>query len=139
VKASLRHLGDLKFECRAEDAPSIVLHAPPKGTPKEGPSPVQASLLAAMACTASDVVWILQKERANVASLEVEATAERAPREPKVLTKMHFHFRVRGDGVRDSDVKRAIDLSVERYCSVGILFARGGVEWTNSHEILPAE
>jgi len=137
MKASLTHLGSMKFEGRAEGAPPIVLHAPPKGTAKEGPSPVQAALLAAMACTASDVVWILQKERAPLASLEVSADAERAAEEPRVFTKMHFHFRVRGDGVRESDVKRAIDLSMAKYCSVGILFARGGVAWTNTFEILP--
>lgn len=137
MKASLTHLGEMKFECRAEGAPPVVLHSPPKGTAKVGPSPVQAALLAAMACTASDVVWILKKERAPLASLEVEADAERATTEPRVLTKMHFHFRVRGDGLRETDVTRAIDLSMEKYCSVGILFRRGGVEWTCTHEILP--
>lgn len=139
MKARLIHMDDMKFRLEAEDAPPIVLHAPPKGERKEGPSPMQASLLAAMGCTASDVVDILRKQRAQFTSLEIEAEAERATTVPKVLKKMHFHFRIRGDGLKEADVKRAIDLSVEKYCSVGILFRRGGVAWTTSYEILPSE
>jgi putative redox protein len=136
MKARLTHLDDMKFRLEAEGAPPILLHAPPKGERKEGPSPMQAALLAAMGCTASDVVEILRKERAPFTSLEIEAKAERETTPPKVLRTMHFHFRVRGDGIREADLKRAIDLSVEKYCSVGIMFRRAGVAWTTSYEIL---
>lgn len=139
MKARLTHVDDMKFRLEAEGAPPIILHAPPKGDRKHGPSPMQAALLAAMGCTAADVVDILRKERAPFTSLEIEAEAERATSVPKVFTKMHFHFRIRGKGVRDADVKRAIDLSAEKYCSVGIMFRRAGVEWTNSYEILRME
>jgi putative redox protein len=92
-----------------------------------------------MACTAADVVLILQKQRVDFTSLEIEADAERAKEDPKVFTKIRMHYRVRGIGIKDSAVKRAIDLSSEKYCTVGIMLRRGGVEFVNTFEILPME
>jgi putative redox protein len=135
--AHLAQVGPMLFEGRAGDAPTIRLHAPPKGERKEGPSPMQAALLAAMGCTASDVAAILGKEREAVTSLEIEADAVRSEEAPKVLTEVHLHFRIRGEGVHEANVKRAIDLSTEKYCSVGIMLRRGGVAWRTSYEILP--
>jgi putative redox protein len=138
MKARLVQIGAQKFEATAEGAPPIVLHAPPRGATKDGPSPMQAALLAAMGCTASDVADILRKEREAVTSLEIETEADRADDAPRVLTRVHLHFRVRGDGVSEANVKRAIELSTEKYCSVGIMLRRGGVAWSTSHEILPS-
>lgn len=98
---------------------------------------MQGALLAALGCTASDVVWILRKERVPFTSLEIEGDAQRATTDPKVFTEIRLHFRVRGDGVKESDVERAIDLSLEKYCSVGIMLQRGGVRFVNTYEILP--
>jgi putative redox protein len=92
-----------------------------------------------MACTAADVVLILRKQRVPFTSLEIEADAERAAENPKVFTKIRMHYKIRGSGVSDSAVKRAIDLSSEKYCTVGIMLRRGGVEFVNTHEILPME
>jgi len=100
---------------------------------------MQATLLATMACTASDVVLILRKERVPFTALEIEADAERAKEDPRVFTKIRLHYRVRGTNVKESAVKRAIDLSSEKYCSVGIMLRRAGVEFVNTHEILPME
>ena len=98
---------------------------------------MQGALLAAMACTAADVVLILRKGRVPFTSIEIDADAERAAEDPRVFTKIHLHYRVRGTGVKESEVKRAIDLSAEKYCSVGVMLRRGGVEFVNTHEILP--
>jgi putative redox protein len=92
-----------------------------------------------MACTAADVVLILRKQRVDFTSLEIEADAERAQEDPKVFTKVRMHYRVRGKRIEDSAVKRAIDLSSEKYCTVGIMLRRGGVEFVNTYEILPTE
>src|ERR1700704_2566017 len=82
---------------------------------------------------------ILRKQRVPFTSLEIEADAERAAENPKVFTKIRMHYKIRGSGVSDSAVKRAIDLSSEKYCTVGIMLRRGGVEFVNTHEILPME
>lgn len=139
MKARLTQLDDLKFQVQAEARPPIVLDARGKGETPEGPSPFQTALLAAMGCTASDIVWILRKQREPLARLEIEAEAERAPTEPKVLTKVHLHYKVYGDGVKEAAVKRAIDLSTDKYCSVGIMLRRGGVAWVNTFEVLPTK
>lgn len=139
MKAHLEQLQGMKFRANVEGSPAVILDAGDTADPREGPSPFQAALLAAMGCTASDIVWILTKQRVPFTKLEIDADAERAKDEPKVLTKVHLHYRVYGNGIRESAVKRAIDLSTEKYCSVGVMLRRGGVAWENTWEILPAE
>src|SRR5881392_3475708 len=109
VKAHLVHEDGLRFRT-TDDAAT-----------RSGPSPVQGALLSALACTAADIVLILQKQRVDFTSLEIEADAERAKEDPKVFTKIRMHYRIRGQGIMDTAVKRAIDLSSEKYCTVGIM------------------
>lgn len=137
MKAHLIQVQGMKFRAQAEGSPEVVLHSAEKGEAHEAPSPMQACFLAAMGCTASDIVWILNKERVPFTKLEIEGEAERAKEDPKVLTKIHLHYKVYGTGIRDSAVRRAIGLSTEKYCSVGIMLRRGGVAWENTWEILP--
>jgi putative redox protein len=134
----LVHVDALRFRASADTAPEVVFDAGDSAN-RTGPSPVQGALLSAMACTAADVVLILRKQRVDFTSLEIEADAERAQEDPKVFTKVRMHYRVRGRGVEDAAVKRAIDLSSEKYCTVGIMLRRGGVEFVNTYEILPME
>ena len=137
MKAHLTQVRGMTFEAQAGDAPAIVLDAEQKESPIAGPSPMQATLLAVMGCTASDIVWILNKQRVPFTKLEIDGDAERAKEDPKVFTKIHLHYKVHGEGLKESAVKRAIDLSSEKYCSVGIMLRRGGVAWENTWEILP--
>jgi putative redox protein len=134
----LVHVDALRFRASADTAPEVVFDAGDSAN-RTGPSPVQGALLSAMACTAADVVLILRKQRVDFTSLEIEADAERAQEDPKVFTKVRMHYRVRGKRIEDSAVKRAIDLSSEKYCTVGIMLRRGGVEFVNTYEILPTE
>ncbi len=104
--------------------------------PTEGPTPTEAALLAAMGCTTADVATILRMQRQPHASLETKG--DRSPDNRKVLTKIHLRGRIRGDGVLESSVKLAIDLSTEKQCSVGVMLQRNVVEWVNTYEILPS-
>ncbi len=137
MKAHLHQVQGMKFEAQVEGTPAIVLDADQKDAAIAGPSPMQAALLAVMGCTASDIVWILNKQRVPFTNLEIEGEAERAKEDPKVFTKIHLHYKVHGEGIKESALKRAIDLSTEKYCSVGIMLRRGGVAWENTWEILP--
>jgi len=137
MKAHLTQLQGMKFRTQVEGTPAIVLDADQKDELIAGPSPMQATLLAVMGCTASDIVWILNKQRVPFTKLEIEAEAERAKEDPKVFTKIHLHYKVYGDRIKATAMKRAVDLSTEKYCSVGIMLRRGGVAWENSWEILP--
>ncbi len=138
MKAHLTQLQGMTFRANVDGAPSVVMDAEQKSQPIPGPSPMQTALLAVMGCTASDLVWILNKERVRFTRLEIEADADRAKEEPRVFTKIHLHYRVYGDAIKESSLRRAIELSTEKFCSVGIMMRRGGVAWENTWEILPS-
>jgi len=80
-------------------------------------------------------VAILKKSRQAVSGCEVSIQAERADKEPKVFTKMHFHFTVRGKGVKPEQVEKAIKLSAEKYCSASIMLGKTA-EMTHDFEIV---
>jgi len=75
-------------------------------------------------CTAYDVVAILRKARQEVSEVLVDVDAERASTDPKVFTRIHFHFTVKGRGVKPEAVERAIALSAEKYCSASIMLGK---------------
>lgn len=137
MKAHLSQVRGMTFRAQVDGTPAITMDAVQKEEPIAGPSPMQAALLAVMGCTASDIVWILNKQRVPFTKLEIDGDAERATEEPKVFTKIHLHYRVYGEGIKETAVKRAIELSAEKYCSVGIMLRRGGVALENTWEILP--
>jgi putative redox protein len=75
-------------------------------------------------CSAFDVVHILEKGREPVEDVAVTLDAERAETDPKVFTRIHMHFTVRGRGLNAKKVERAIALSVEKYCSASAMLGR---------------
>ena len=111
---TMRWLHELQFEGSATGRPAILVD----GDAKAAPSPVELLLLAAATCTASDVVIILQKQRVQLESLEIAMRGTRREAEPRRYTAIAFQFAVRGKGADDVKVRRAIDLSLEKYCSV---------------------
>jgi putative redox protein len=88
------------------------------GSTGEGPSPVEALLHALAACTASDVVSILEKKRVPVQDLRVEVTGTRRDEYPRRYIAIKLTFDVRAAGATEQGVRQAIDLSLEKYCSV---------------------
>jgi putative redox protein len=111
--------------------------APASGGHNLAPRPMEMVLLGTGGCTAYDVVMILKKGRHNVQGCKVALTADRASEEPKVFTKIHFHFTVTGDNLNPEAVERAIQLSHEKYCSASIMLAKS-VELTHTYEIVAA-
>lgn len=110
----MRWLDQLKFEGSGTGRPTILVD----GDSKVATSPVELLLLAAATCSASDVVIILQKQRVKLERLEVTMHGTRRDAEPRRYTAIAYHFTVRGEGADDVKVRRAIDLSLEKYCSV---------------------
>ncbi len=92
-----------------------------------GPSPMELVLIGTGGCSAWDVVHILAKGRTPVEDCVVELEAERATVEPRVFTRIHMHFVVRGRGVAPDKVARAIELSVTKYCSASAMLAATAV------------
>ena len=88
------------------------------GDNEEGASPMQHLLMAAGACSAVDVVVILQKMRIGLTRVDVSVTGERAADDPKRFVSIRFGFNIAGDGLDHAKAERAVKLSVEKYCSV---------------------
>ena len=110
---------------------------PEQGGQNLAPRPMELVLAGTGGCTAYDVVLILKRGRHAVQGCSVKLSAERAETDPKVFTKVHFHFTVRGSAVPASAVERAIAMSHEKYCSASIMLAKSA-EITTSFEVLEA-
>ena len=110
----MRWREQLLFEGSAPGRPAIVVD----GDGAAATSPVELLLLAAATCSASDLVVILRKQRVALQALEVRVRGTRRDEEPRRYTALHFVFTVSGDGVDEAKARRAIDLSLEKYCSV---------------------
>lgn len=99
----------------------IMDGAPEAGGRNLAPRPMELLLAGTGGCTAFDVVMILKKGRHAISGCEVNLKAERAETEPKVFTRIHFHYTVRGKNLKAEVVARAIELSKSKYCSASIM------------------
>lgn len=108
--------------------------APDGGGRNLAPRPMETVLAGTGACSAYDVVLILKRGRHDVRGCEVKLSAERATTDPKVFTKINFHFVVTGRGLSQSAVERAVHLSHEKYCSATAMLAKTA-EITTSIEL----
>ena len=103
--------GQFRFEGRADDVRTSI-----DGDGQAGPSPVNLLLESVGACTAIDVVDILQKGRQEIRGMHVEVGAERRSETPRAVTSLFMKFRIEGN-VDMPRAQRAVDLSLEKYCS----------------------
>ncbi len=111
--------------------------APDGGGRNLAPRPMEVVLVGTGGCTAYDVVVILKKSGQQVTGCEVQLSAERAPADPKVFTRIHMHFVVRGRALKRNLVEHAIRLSHEKYCSASIMLGKTA-EITKDFEIVEA-
>lgn len=113
----------------------IVFGAATENSAKPGPTPMELMLMGTGGCSAFDVVHILEKGREAVEDVQVELNADRAEIEPKVFTRIHMHFIVKGRGLNPTKVERAINLSIEKYCSASAMMAKSA-DLTHDYEIV---
>jgi len=109
--------------------------APEAGGRNLAPRPMELVLAGAGGCTAFDVVLILRRGHQEVSGCEVKLAAERAESDPKVFTRIHFHFVVRGHDLKADAVERAVKLSAQKYCSASIMLGKTA-ELSHSWEIV---
>ena len=105
---------DLHFQGGEADKPAILID----GDNAAGPGPMLTLLLAAASCTGSDVVLVLRKMRVELTQLSIEVAGTRREQEPRRYLAIHFLYRIGGAGLDETKARRAIDLSLEKYCSV---------------------
>ena len=109
--------------------------APDGGGRNLAPRPMETVLAGAGGCTAYDVVLILKRGRHEISGCQVKLSAERAPEDPKVFTRLHMHFVVTGRSLPAAAVERAISMSHEKYCSATIMLGKTA-EITTSYELV---
>ncbi|HET7599167.1 MAG TPA: OsmC family protein [Gemmatimonadales bacterium] len=114
TKVELAWLGELRFEGGEPGRPTLRIDS----NGREAPGPMHTLLLAAAACSGSDVVEILAKMRVPLAEFRVEASGVRRDEVPRRFLSIHFVFHLRGEGLDETKARRAIDLSLSKYCSV---------------------
>lgn len=125
MKARVKWVEDRTFVGEAGTGQKVVLGTAfgPEGL-KPGPSPMELVLIGTGGCSAFDVVHILEKGREPVEDCVVELDAERADEDPQVFVRIHMHFVVKGRGLSSKKVARAVNLSVEKYCSASAMMAK---------------
>jgi putative redox protein len=138
MKARIKWVEGAAFLGETESGHAVVMDGPPDGGGRNlGPRPMEMLLLGTGGCTSYDVVAILKKQRQPVTDCVAEIDAERAGTDPKVFTKIHIHFVVKGKDLKREAVERAINLSAEKYCSASIMLGKVA-EITHDFEIVEA-
>lgn len=125
MKARVRWVGDRTFIGESGTGHSVLFGNPHgEGALRPGPSPMEMLLIGTGGCSSFDVVHILEKGREPVEGCTVDVEAERADTDPKVFTRIHMHFTVKGRALDPRKVERAVQLSLEKYCSASAMMAK---------------
>ncbi len=132
-KATVKYAGDEMFIGTSPSGHAQAIDT--KGDRRAAPTPIEMLLVSVAACGAADVISILLKKRQDVVEYNVEIIGDRKEEHPRAFTKFHIHHIVRGRGVSEAAVARAIELSDTKYCSVAAT-VRPTAEIVTSFEII---
>ena len=133
MNASVRYAGDEFFIGTSPNGVSVAIDT--KGDRHSAPSPMEMLLMAVAACTAVDVISILEKKRQDVTNYKVEIEGERAEDHPRKFVRFNVNHIVHGRSVSEKALADAIKLSDEKYCSVAAT-VRPTAEITTSYKIV---
>ncbi|CAA0082180.1 Protein YhfA [BD1-7 clade bacterium] len=137
MKATVKWLDNAMFVGESGSGHSVVMDGPESaGGRNMGVRPMEMLLLGMGGCSTFDVISILKKSRQQVVDCRVELEAERADAVPSVFTRINMKFVVSGHKLKEAQVKRAVSLSAEKYCSASIMMEAAGVEVSHSYEIV---
>jgi len=139
MECTVRWNGEgMSFIAETESGHLVAMDGAPEGGGRNlAPRPMEMVLAGTGACTAYDVVLILKRSRQDVTSCELRLAAERASTDPKVFTKIHMHFIVRGRSLKPGMVENAIRLSRDKYCSASNMLDKTAA-MTTGFEIVEA-
>ena len=136
MRATVKWVEEATFEGTSGSGHTVTMDGPPDAGGRDlGVRPMEMLLLGLGGCTAFDVVFILKRGRHPVSDCVVEIEAERAEHPPRVFTKLHLHYKVSGEGLSEAAVKRAVQLSAEKYCSASLMLAKAA-ELTHDYELI---
>ncbi|MDD3608638.1 MAG: OsmC family protein [Halothiobacillaceae bacterium] len=136
MKARVKWVDGMAFMGETESGHALIMDgAADIGGRNLGPRPTEMVLLGLGGCTAIDVIFILKKARQPVEDCWIEIEAERADSVPKVFTRIHLRYVVKGGALDPKQVERAVKLSAEKYCSVSHMLNKSA-EITHEHVLL---
>ena len=137
MKATVKWTDGAMFVGESGSGHTVVMDGPEDlGGRNLGPRPMEMLLIGTGGCSVYDVMSMLKKSRQQVVDCRVEMDAERADAVPAVFTRINMHFVVTGVGLKENHVRRAVELSAEKYCSASIMLGAAGVEMSHSYEIV---
>lgn len=140
MKAKVEWVKDAMFLAESGSGHTVVMDGPPEyGGANLAARPMEMILMGLGGCAIFDVVKMLKKGRQKVTDCRVELNAERAEGVPSPFTKIDMKFIVTGKQVKEAQVKRAVQLSAEKYCSASIMLEAAGVELSHSYKVLEQE
>jgi putative redox protein len=102
---------------------------------KPGVGPMQLLLVAIAGCTGDDIVSILRKKQVNLDDFQILVAGKRAEDFPKIWTQIHIAYQIWGKEINPKDVEKAINLSIKKYCSVGMMLGKTA-EITSEYKIM---
>ena len=136
MKCRIKWLDHMSFVGESGSGHSVVMDSAAEAGGRDlGVRPMEMLLLGLGGCTSFDVVSILKKSRQELVDCEAHIEAERASDIPKVFTKIHIHFVVSGRDLDEARVKRAVELSADKYCSASRMLEKAA-EITHDYEIV---
>lgn len=139
MKAIINWQGKALMQGESGSGHSVMIDGPESiGGENQGMRPMELMLMSVGACSTVDVISILKKARQEVTDCSVEADGQRADAVPAVFESIHLNFKVSGNNLDENKVKRAVELSAEKYCSASIMLMNAGVEMSHSYEIKEA-
>ncbi len=137
MKTTVKWTDGAMFVGESGSGHTVVMDGPEDlGGRNMGPRPMEMLLIGTGGCSVYDVMSMLKKSRQQVVDCRVDMQAERADAVPAVFTSINMHFVVTGVGLKENHVKRAVELSAEKYCSASIMLGAAGVEITHSFELV---
>lgn len=138
VEAKVTLVDGMEFTGTATSGHKLSMDADDaSGGKNSGFRPMELLLVGFGGCSGMDVISILRKKRQPVDGLEINIRGEKTDSYPKIYKTVHIEYIVKGKGVQKEAVERAIDLSLEKYCSVGATLAKAGTI-THSYKIIEA-
>ncbi|MGE5894349.1 MAG: OsmC family protein [bacterium] len=136
MEARVKYVDGLQFVGETPSGHAIVMDGDPEvGGSNTGVRPTELLLLGLGGCSGMDVISILKKKKQKVAGFEVRIDGKKADDHPKKFTDITIRFIVTGRDISEEAVKKAVDLSMEKYCSVKAAL-EGGAKISFSYEII---
>ena len=138
MSIKLNWQGNKAFEATSSTGHKVMMDASKEvGGEDRGSRPMEMLLMGLGGCSGIDVMMMLEKGKQDVKDCQMEITSERAEGIPAVYTKIHLHVKVFGTDLNEKKVKRAVELSADKYCSVSKMLEKTA-EMTHTYEIIEA-